>query len=127
MSNEISRSSQGKELTTPGSKGKLIDEAFELLTPEQKSRMAELAVERGIDLEVKDRDAKRRFDASGAEMDRAVDLAKQHEQMKSDFTIRSEFETASGKTSVNVSRANNTLFIVAAVVIAVVFFVIFSK
>jgi hypothetical protein len=128
MSNEISRPGKtGQNLPTPTTKGTFIDSAFGQLTAEQKKRMAELAAERGIQLEVADYEASRKFHASGAEMERAVDLAKQHEQMKSDFTINSEFQTASGRTTVRVSRANNTLFIVIAVVIAVVFFVLFSK
>lgn len=128
MSNDLTKSNlTGTGLVTGSNAPKLLDKAFEQLTPEQKQKLLAVAGEQAIAQEIKDREAQRRFDASGAEMQRHVSLVREHERNKSDFTATSEFETASGKTTVRVSRANNTLYIVIAVVIAVVFFVVFSR
>jgi hypothetical protein len=46
---------------------------------------------------------------------------------KSDYTVRANFETASGSTSVEVKKSNNTTIIVVAVVVALIFLVLFAK
>lgn len=128
MSNDLTRSKQsGAGLTTGSESQGLLHRAFQDLSPEDQRKFQAKATELALQQEVANLDAKRRFEASGAEMHRHVDLVKEHEKIKSDFTIHSEFETASGKTTVKVSKANNTLYIVIAVVIAVVFFVMFSR
>ena len=129
MSNkDVTKTNQsGQNLTTPGSNTPFLDSAFNSLTTEQKKRMNEIAATHAMDQEVKDRDAARRFHASGADMQRHMDNVREHEKIKADFDIRSEIETASGKTTIKVSKANNTLYIVIAVVIAIVFFVLFSN
>lgn len=45
----------------------------------------------------------------------------------SDYSVKAIFETASGKTSIEVKKSNNTTIIVVAVTIAVIFLVLFSK
>lgn len=46
---------------------------------------------------------------------------------KSDYTVRANFETASGTTTVEVKKSNNTTIIVIAVVVAVIFLVLFAR
>lgn len=60
-------------------------------------------------------------------MTRHIGLVNEHEKNKSDFTVTSKFQTASGETNVKVTKNNNTTVIVIAVVIAVIFFVMFSR
>lgn len=60
-------------------------------------------------------------------MGRHIDLVKEHEKIKSDFTINSNFKTATGETNVKVTKSNNMMTIVIVVVVAIVFFVMFSK
>lgn len=128
MSNDLTKSGSTEiELATGKGATKILDKAFDQLTPEQQQRLLAVASEHALQQEIKDREAQRRFEGSGADMQRHVALVREHEKGKSDFTATSEFETASGKTTVRVSRANNTLYIVIAVVIAVVFFVMFSR
>lgn len=128
MNNELRKGgSTGTGLSQGASGPKILDIAFQSLSAEQQQKLLAVASEQALSQEVKDREAQRRFDASGADMQRHVALVREHERNKSDFTATSEFETASGRTTVKVSRANNTLYIVIAVVVAVVFFVMFSR
>lgn len=128
MSNDLTKSNQtGTGLTSGSGAPKILDAAFQALSPEQKKKFLAAASEQALQQEVKDREAQRKFETSGADMQRHVVLVREHEKNKSDFTATSEFETASGKTTVKVSRSNNTLFIVIAVVIAIIFFVLFSN
>ena len=128
MSNDLTKqNSSGTGLTTGSNAPKILDRAFQSLTPEQQQKLLAVASEQALQQEIKDREAQRKFDASGADMQRHVALVREHERNKSDFTATSEFETASGRTTVKVSRSNNTLFIVIAVVIAVIFFVMFTR
>lgn len=105
----------------------MLNELVKSLPPEQQQKLAEKAAIALMEQEISDRDAQRRFDGAGADMARHVGLVNEHEKNKSDFTINSKFETASGETSVKVSKNNNTTIIVIAVVIAVIFFVMFSR
>ena len=128
MSNDLTKqNSSGTGLTTGSNAPKILDRAFQSLTPEQQQKLLAVASEQALQQEIKDREAQRKFDASGADMQRHVALVREHERNKSDFTATSEFETASGRATVKVSRSNNTLFIVIAVVIAVIFFVMFTR
>ncbi len=128
MTNDLTKSKQsGTGLTTGGNAPRALDQALQELSPEERKAHMAKAADLALDQEVRDRNAQRKFNASGAEMQRHVDLVKEHEKIKNDFTINSEFETASGKTTIKVSKANNTLYIVIAVVIAIVFFVMFSR
>lgn len=80
-----------------------------------------------IQAEQNERAAQLRHDASTVEMGRHIDLVKEHEKIKSDFTINSNFKTATGETNVKVTKSNNMMTIVIVVVVAIVFFVMFSK
>lgn len=128
MSNDLTKAKKTAlgSMSESGSQG-LLHRAFQDLSPEDQRKLHAKVTELAVDLEVANLNAKRKFEASGAEMHRHVDLVKEHEKIKSDFTIQSEFDTASGRTTVKVSKANNTLYIVIAVVTAVVFFVMFAR
>lgn len=128
MSNDLYKpNTPGSGLTPGSSPPKLLDAAFSVLSKEQQEKVLAAATELALQQEVKDREAQRRFDSSGADMQRHVALVREHEEGKSDFTATSEFNTASGKTTVRVTRSNSTVAIVIAVVVAVIFFVLFAR
>lgn len=127
MSNDLIKRTTGTGLSTTGDKASVLNELVKSLPPEQQKRLAEKAAIALMEQEISDRDAQRRFDGAGADMVRHVGLVNEHEKNKSDFTITSKFQTASGETNVKVSKNNNTTIIVIAVVIAVIFFVMFSR
>ena len=128
MTNDLSKlNAPGSGLSAGGNTTRVLDQVFQMLAPEDQKKLLVRAAELALEQEVKDLNAQRNFNASGSEMKQHIEMAKEHEKLKSDFTIQSEFKTASGTTTVRVSKANNTLYIVIAVVIAVVFFVMFSR
>ena len=129
MSNDIKPTDQkGQGIQTQGGKGGHLDAAFSNLSKEDQQRLTQLAIEKKIDLEVDDYVAKRKHEAASVEMRQGIDNVREMEKStKNDYTITGEYEGASGKTTFKVSKANNTMFIVIAVVIAVIFFVMFSK
>jgi len=44
---------------------------------------------------------------------------------KSDYTVKAEYETASGRTNVEVRKSNNTVIIVIAIVVAILILLLF--
>lgn len=126
MSNDLTKGNIGTGLKASGERQSVLSELVKSLPPEQQQKLAVKAAEALIEQEQKDLDAQRRFDGAGVDMARHVGLVNEHEKNKSDFTVTSKFQTASGETNVKVSKNNNTTIIVIAVVVAVVFFVLFS-
>lgn len=60
-------------------------------------------------------------------MDKTAEHVKRLEGVtKSDYTIKANYETASGNTTVEIKKSNYTVAIVIAVVIAIVFLILFS-
>jgi outer membrane translocation and assembly module TamA len=127
MSNDLTNRTRGTGLGSTSERTSVLNELAKTLTPEQKEQLAMKATEALMEAESNERAAKLRYDASTVEMARHVDVAKEHEKLKSDFTINSSFKTASGETNIKVTKSNNLTIIVIAVVIAVIFFVMFSK
>jgi hypothetical protein len=127
MSNDLTNRTTGTGLGSTGERMSVLNELAKTLTPEQKAQLAMKATEALMIAEANERAAKLRHDASSIEMVRHVEVAKEHEKLKSDFTITSSFKTASGETNIKVTKSNNLTIIVIAVVIAVIFFALFSK
>lgn len=127
MSNDLTNRTTGTGIGTTGERVSVLNELAKTLTPEQRTQLAMKATEALMVAESNERAAKLRHDASSVEMVRHVEVAKEHEKLKSDFTITSSFKTATGETNIKVSKNNNTVIIVIAVVIAVIFFALFSK
>jgi|GEM_PF-1026995 len=127
MSNELTKKPTNTGLSTTGDNASVLNELMKTLPPEQRKLLAQKAIEARIEAEENERAAKFRHDASTVEMVRHVDLVKEHEKIKSDYTINSSIKTATGETHIKVSKSNNMTFIVIAVVVAIVFFVMFSK
>ena len=85
------------------------------------------ALEKKLDLDVEAVKANSRFNASTADMANTVEQVRKLEaSTRSDYNLRATYETASGNTTVEVKKSNNTVVIVIAVVIAIVFLVFFS-
>ena len=118
---------EGAGLPTVGGPKRMLDTYDQALTKAQQRELAPRIAEEQLKLEVAERQAGLRHHASGADFERHKDLVRELEQGKSDFTVRLTSETASGRMEVSTTRANNTLYIVLAVAIAVVFFIFFSR
>lgn len=127
MGNDLKQTDRGAGLPTLGSSKRLLDTYDQALTKTQQRELAPKVAEEQLKLEVKEREAALRFHGAGADIERHKDLVRDQERNKSDFEVKSSFESASGRTDIRVSRANNTLYIVIAVVVAIVFFALFAQ
>lgn len=118
----------GSSVVPMSGTGSLLDSALVNLPPEQREKLIQKALEKKLDLDVEAMKANRRFNASSADMANTVDQVRKLEaSTRSDYTVRANYETASGNTSVEVKKSNNTVVIVIAVVVAIVFLVLFSR
>lgn len=108
--------------------GSLLDSALANIPAEQREKLIQKALEKRLDLDVEAVRANRRFDASSSDMTNTIDHVRRLESStKSDYTVKANYETASGYTTVEVRKSTNTVLIVIAVVVAVVFLILFSR
>lgn len=116
------------EVATRSQSGSLLDSAFQQLPAEQRQKLLEKAVEKKLELDVKAFEAAQRHERSSADMHNTVRHVNDIERStKSDYTVKANFETASGHTSVEIKKSNNTTIIVVAAVVAIIFLVFISK
>ncbi len=101
--------------------GKLLDFSVQDLTREDKRELLRQLLAARVDLAVSQAKADQRFKNSTRDMQQTVQRVTELEQAsKSDYEITSSFETASGKTNIQVKKNNNTVIIVIAIAIAIV-------
>jgi len=118
----------GQSLASISEHGNLLDAALANLPQEQRQRLVEKALEKRLELDAAAKSADQRHRASSIDMANTIHQVRALESStKSDYTIRAEYETASGRTSVEIKKGNNTVIIVVAVVIAIVFLILFAK
>lgn len=119
---EINRS-----LVTRQGTGNLLDLATSELTDGQRHDLAKRIIDEKITLDVNERKADQRYGDSTRDMANTVRAVNSLENStKSDYDVRSSYETASGETNIHVKKNNNTAIIVIAIVIGVVLFLIFA-
>lgn len=117
-----------KDLVNRPASGNLLESAFQDLPLEQRQKLIEKALEKKLELDVEAVRAEGRHTRSERDMHNTVRNVQDLESStKSDYSVKATFETASGKTSIEVKKSNNTTIIVVAVVIAVIFLVLFAK
>jgi hypothetical protein len=108
--------------------GNLLDAALAHLPAEQRQALAQKALERKLDVDAKAVEADNRHRASSVDMANTIHQVRALEDStKSDYTVRAEYETASGRTNVEIKKSNNTVIIVIAIVIAIIVLITFSK
>ena len=95
----------------------IIDNAFENLDPKQVQEVSRKAADEALRLEVERRKASQRTDSAQQEIRNVIENANLLDQRGGDYKIDSTFETASGKTSVQITKAKSvTLMVIAALV-----------
>lgn len=108
--------------------GSLLDAAMSSLPAEHRDDLRRKALEKQLDLDAEAMKAQRRFDSSSVDMDNTVSTIRRLETAtRADYTVRGNYETASGNTTVEVKRNNNTAVVVIAIAVAVVVFALFSR
>lgn len=126
MSNDLTKKSSGTQLQG-GDASNLTRQLVAEMSPEDRQKYGGKAIEALIQRETSDVEMQRRHVAANVGIERDIETARQLNQAGSDFRLESEHKTASGSTKVTVTKNNNTMWIVAMVVIAVVFFVLFAN
>lgn len=116
---------EGFSLSQPGS---LLDETLSKLPKEQQERLLSIAIEKRLDIDEEAKKADLRYQASSMDMVNTIRQVNSLEQStKSDYTVRAEYQTASGKTNVEVKKSNNTVIIVIAIVIGIIILLMFAN
>ncbi len=103
------------------SRGSLLNLALDDLTKEQKQELTQSVLDARLDLDVSQAKADQRFGNSTRDMGNTIQAVNSLEQSsKSDYEVKSSFETASGTTDIHVKKNNNTVIIIVAIVIGVI-------
>lgn len=128
MSNDQNNLPVKRDDFTLAKPGSLLDEALSKLPKEQQERMLAKAIEKRIDIDAEAKIADLRYQASSVDMANTIRQVHALEQStKSDYTVRADHQTASGKTIVEVKNSNNTVIIVIAIVIGVILLLFFAN
>jgi hypothetical protein len=95
----------------------IIDNAFQNLSPNQAREVSRKAADEALRLEVERRKASLRTDSAQQEIRNVIENANLLDQRGGDYKIDSTFETASGKTSVQITKSKSVrLMAIVAVV-----------
>lgn len=108
--------------------GNLLDAAMSNLPAEQQKALMQKAIEKRLDLDAEEKRADLRHRTSSTDMANTIGQVRALENStKSDYTVRAEYETATGRTHVEIKKSNNTVIIVVAIVIGVATLLVLSK
>lgn len=112
-------------VTRPGS---LLLSTFNNLSDDDKRDLSLKVQDKKLELDAKAEEADLRHRASSADMVNTISQVNALERStNSDYRIRAEYETASGRTNIEIKRSNYTVIIVIAIVIALLVLILFSK
>lgn len=78
--------------------------SLEGLSPEKKNYILTLIAQKKFDLAVQVAEGKIKLDASKADMDNVINTVQRLDQTGAGFSIQSEHQTASGKTTISVKK-----------------------
>ena len=121
-------STTGRSTLQVSQSGNLLDAALADLPPEQRQALMQKALEKKLDIDVEAKRAELRHQASSVDMANTVHQVRALESStNSDYTIRADYETASGRTNIEIKKSNNLTIIVIAVVIGAIFLLLFAK
>lgn len=126
-SNELVRQENNSSLErqTPGG---LLHSALKNLDGEQVRKLSEVAAQQALNLEVERVKAERRYQAASRDMDEFVEQAgKLDRSQASDYRMQGDFESASGKTNVQVSKNASHVTVIIAVIIGIVLLILFAS
>lgn len=125
MSNDgneiIRREPLEKALVRPPANSSLLNIAADNLSQDERVALRRKVIDEKLALDVSQHKADQRFCDSTRDMANTVRAVNSLEQSsKSDYEVKSTFETASGRTDIHVKKNNNTVIIVVAIVIGIV-------
>lgn len=116
----VSTAEMQAALVNQQQRGNLLNIAIDDLTVEKKNQLKAQIIQERMKLDVNQAHADQRFQNSTRDMANTIKAVNAIEQSsKSDFDIKSTFNTASGKTDIHIKKNNNTVIIVVCVVIGI--------
>ena len=102
----------------------IIDNAFQNLEPRQAREISKKAADEALRLEVERRKASQRTESAQHEIRNVIDNADLLDQRGGDYKIDSTFETASGKTTVQITKAKSVTLMAIVAVIGILLFLL---
>ena len=113
------------ERQTPGG---LLQNALKNLDTDQVRKISETAAEQAVNLEVEKVRAERRYQHASRDLDQFVEQAARLDRSQaSDYRMEAEFESASGRTHVQVSKSSSKVTVIIAVIIGIVLLLLFAS
>lgn len=110
-----------KALAEQQKRGSLLNITLDGLSEDQKKQLTEKVLHERMRLDVSQAEADQRFENSTRDMANTIRAVNSLEQSsKSDYEVKSSYETASGKTDIHIKKNNNTVIIIIAVVIGII-------
>lgn len=114
-----------KALVRPTNTGSLLNIAASDLSVDEQRALRPRIIEEKLQLDLSQHKADQRFVNSSRDMATTIKaVGALEDSSKSDYEVKSSFETASGRTDIRVKKNNNTVIIVVAVVIGVIIFLL---
>lgn len=114
-----------KALVRPTDTGSLLNIAASDLSVDEQRSLRPRVIEEKLQLDVSQHKADQRFVNSTRDMATTIKaVGALEDSSKSDYEVKSSFETASGRTDIHVKKNNNTVIIVVAIVIGIIIFVL---
>lgn len=124
----ISKEEMERSLVKQQERGNLLNVSLNNLTDQQKHELQQRIIDERINLDVSQLKADQRYFDSSRDMANTVKAVNALEQSsKSDYEVKSSYETASGQTNITVKKNNNTVIIVIAIVIGVIIFLFLKR
>lgn len=112
-----------KALVRPTNTGSLLNIAASDLSVDEQRALRPRVIEEKLQLDVSQHKADQRFVNSTRDMATTIKaVGALEDSSKSDYEVKSSFETASGRTDIHVKKNNNTVIIVVAIVIGIIIF-----
>jgi len=106
----------------------LLDAALAHLPQEQQRALAQKALERQLEIDARAVEAEHRYRTSSVEMANTIDQVRKLESAtQSDYSIRAEYQTASGRTQIEIKKSQSNVVIVIAIVVAILAFLVLSR
>ena len=119
---------QNTSLVKPQPPGSLLDTALTHLDKEQVKRLSEVAAEKAVNLREEKVRGEMRFQNASRDMNEFIDSASRLDKSQtSDYKMQGEFQSASGRTNVEVSKRGSMVTLAIAVVIGLVLLLLFMS
>ena len=109
----VSKDELHRALSVQQERGNLLNLTVTELTEEQRKKLTDNVLTARLNLDVSQANADQRFINSTKDMNNTINAVNALEQSsKSDYDVKSSYETASGTTNIHVKKNNNTVIIV---------------